>query len=202
MFEGAAPSRRLAHAFAVLAVVLAQQAESSGAPMLNLTQLPGDPGDMDEINAPTPLVTDTTTHEAVLPFRLSADFRCTVENGRPQLFITLTDTTRLFDLKKRSSPQTVEIMVPLAQMPWLDGRENCAGKGNEKPNYTDADGLPYFRLRSRATVFGTLICTGPGKSQMLETSTIPLDVWLRCPLEPIAPAEPADLANLKEHLDD
>jgi hypothetical protein len=203
MIVRASAHRRLWSVLALLASTLAQHGALAGPAALNLAQLAGDPTDTDEINAPTPLVTEATPRDALLIFRLNADFSCGAGNGRTELFLTVSDTNRIIDLSRRVSPQTFEIKVPGTRMPWLDGRDNCAARGAEQANFRDADGLPYFRLKSRANAFATLICPGAAKSQPRVTVTIPLDVWLRCPAEPIAPAQPpTDLENLKQTLGD
>lgn len=201
MIERERQFRRPSLAIALVGAFLVQRLALAAPVALSLTQLPGNPAETEIVSAPTPLITDTTAPETMLTYRLSAEFSCEPGSTRTELFVTITDTVKIIDLTRRASPQIIELEVPWARAPWLNGHENCAARGKDEPIARDSGGLPYFRLTAHSTAFGTLLCQGPGQRQPRITTMVPLDVWLRCPVEPVKSAQPpASIDSLKEHL--
>jgi hypothetical protein len=128
-----------------------------------------------------------------VPFRIGLDYHCADAEAKRQLLLTVADTAQLIEASGLPSPQTLQIDVPLAQLQWLRPAKACAGLEEAVP-YWAGDGVRYFRLRTRATAFVTLTCTGASGSTEMSTATAPLDVWLGCDMQPALDSAPAELS--------
>jgi hypothetical protein len=133
---------------------------------------------------PRPMIGIAASASPALVFHLAVNFRCPGVRPAGSLFTSIADTTRQDALPTgQPSPVTIRMEVPIRQIPWLEEPAVACATMKRRPDEIGTNGIEYFRLHAAATGYVALTCRSEEGRESAADASIPLDVWLSCPID-------------------
>lgn len=134
-------------------------------------------------NMPSAPILDDKAETQHLAFAVTVDFRCAPPSVARSTIVSVADSSASTAPDAPEGRQALTVKVPRSQLVGLSTAQACAGD-LEASFESDADEPWALRYIPAAfAAYATLVCEDPEQERMATgTASVPLDVWVRCPV--------------------